>query len=249
MKKLTTLFLVLGLASAANAELVLTGMFDGPLSGGLPKVVELYSHGDTDLDMYAAGSANNGGGTDGIEDMLTGFAADGTFVYIVSGFGTNGLDGDFGTYFAGQIPAGAQIFATSGAAFINGDDAVELFKYGMQDNMCVGVDGSESVHDVFGDINVDGSGQPWDHLDGWAYRNASTGPDGSTFQLGSWSFSGVDANDGESDNASAANPFPIGSFTHSGPSMNEVDCIPVPEPTGFLMAGCFGLGLLFVRKR
>ena len=50
---------------------------------------------------------------------------------------------------------------SSFALGINGDDAVELFKNG-------------SVVDVFGDINVDGSGQAWDYLDGWAYRNTGS---------------------------------------------------------------------------
>ena len=46
---------------------------------------------------------------------------------------------------------------TDGAANINGDDAIELFK-------------NAAVIDVFGDINVDGTGQPWEYKDGWAYR-------------------------------------------------------------------------------
>ena len=165
--------------SSLRGELVITGTFDGPLSGGLPKVVELYAHGDTDLDAYGVGSANNGGGTDGIETPLSGFASDGTFVYVVDGFGTDGTDGDFASYFAGQIPAGAQIFdgsfSNGGAAAINGDDAVELFRSDL-DAFCSPIDMTEVVTDVFGDINMDGSGEPWDHLDGWAYRNASTGP-------------------------------------------------------------------------
>jgi hypothetical protein len=88
---------------------------------------------------------------------------------------------------------------TSGAMAINGDDAVELFQNG-------------SVVDVFGDINVDGSGQPWDHLDGWGYRTNGTGPDGTVFSIGNWSFSGINALDGETTNATAATPFPIGSY-------------------------------------
>ena len=82
---------------------------------------------------------------------------------------------------------------------INGDDAIELFFNG-------------AVIDVFGDINVDGNGQPWEYLDGWAYRVAQTGPDGSTFALGNWTFSGVDALDGETNNGTAATPFPIGTY-------------------------------------
>ena len=57
---------------------------------------------------------------------------------------------------------------TDSAANINGNDAIELFQGG-------------NVIDVFGDINVDGSGEAWDYLDGWAYRNDNTGPDGTTF--------------------------------------------------------------------
>jgi hypothetical protein len=79
---------------------------------------------------------------------------------------------------------------TSGAAAINANDAIELFASG-------------SVTDVFGDINVDGTGQPWDHVDGWTYRNDGTGPDGSTFVLANWSFSGTNALDGETSNGNA----------------------------------------------
>ena len=60
---------------------------------------------------------------------------------------------------------------------------------------------------------MDGTGQPWEHVDGWAYRNIDTGPDCSTFVLGNWSFSGPNALDGETTNAGAATPFPIGTFT------------------------------------
>ena len=56
------------------------------------------------------------------------------------------------------------------AVNINGDDAIELFYL-------------SNVIDVFGDINLDGTGEPWDHVDGWAYRNSSTGPDGNVFVL------------------------------------------------------------------
>ena len=99
---------------------------------------------------------------------------------------------------------------TSGAAGINGDDAIELFHDG-------------EVVDVFGDINVDGTGQPWDYLDGWAYRVADSGPDGSTFVLANWTFSGTNVLDGSSDNATVSTPFPLGSFDGSGNNGNNGD--------------------------
>ena len=171
-------------------DLVITGVIDGPLSGGLPKAVELCALADIpDLSIYGVGSANNGGGTDGEEFT---FPADpvsaGTFIHVASE-ATGFAD------FFGFAPA-----HTSGAMLINGDDAIELFMSG-------------GVIDVFGDINVDGTGQPWEHLDGWAYRDNGTGPDGSAFVLTNWSFSGPNALDGETSNGTATTPFPIGSYS------------------------------------
>ena len=176
--------------SAAASDLVVTGVIDGPLSGGLPKAIEICVLNDVaDLSNYGIGSANNGGGSDGEEFTFPAVAATaGDFIYVASeatGF----------TSFLGFGPN-----YTSSAASINGDDAIELFMNG-------------GVVDVFGDINVDGTGQPWEHLDGWAYRNDGGGPDGSSFVLANWFFSGPNALDGETSNATATTPFPIGAYS------------------------------------
>jgi len=199
-----SVFSVLGLLLVAAApraiaqDLVITGVVDGPLSGGIPKAIELCAVADIpDLSIYGVGSANNGGGSDGEEFTFpAGPVSAGTYVYVAS------EDIGFSSFF-GFAPT-----FTSGAAAINGDDAIELFTSG-------------SVTDVFGDINVDGTGQPWDHVDGWAYRNDATGPDGSTFVLANWSFSGPNALDGETSNGTAVTPFPIGAYS----------ACTLPEPT------------------
>ncbi|MGF1493558.1 MAG: putative Ig domain-containing protein [Microcoleaceae cyanobacterium] len=77
---------------------------------------------------------------------------------------------------------------------------------------------NDSVVDVFGEINVDGTGESWEYLDGWTYRNDDTGPDSSTFILANWSFSSPNALDGETTNGTSVTPFPIGSFLHSSNS-------------------------------
>ncbi len=173
---------------AYGPDLIITGVIDGPLSGGVPKAIEFYAKQDiADLSLYAFGSANNGGGSDGQEFALSGSASVGDFIYVASeeiGF----------TSFFGFAPT-----FTSGAANINGDDAVELFFNG-------------EVIDVFGDINTDGSGQPWEYLDGWAYRNDNTGPDGNSFVIGNWAFSGPNALDGTTVNTT----FPIGTYGEGG---------------------------------
>lgn len=171
-------------------DLIITGVYDGPLSGGTPKGVELFVLNDiADLSIYGLGSANNGGGSDGEEFE---FPADnvtaGTYLYV-----TANAD-EFNTFFgfSANYDAGS-------AVNINGDDAIELFL-------------NDAAVDVFGDINTDGTGEAWEHTDGWAYRKDGSTPS-TTFNVNDWNFSGTDAFDGESTNASAANPFPTGTFS------------------------------------
>lgn len=184
-----------------TSDLLITGIIDGPLSGGTPKAIELYVVNDIpDLSIYGLGAANNGGGTDGEEFSFPNDAASaGDFIYVATE--TTEFQNWFG--FAPDYTDGS-------APNINGDDAIELFLSG-------------TVVDVFGDINVDGSGQPWDYVDGWAYREDATGPDGASFSLASWSFSGTDALDGATTNGSASTPFPTGTYT---PSQNQGGALP-----------------------
>ena len=170
------------------SELVLSGVVDGPLTGGLPKVIQIYVANDiADLSRCGVGSANNGGGSDGQEFTFPAVSASaGDYLYIAS------ESTKFNEFFSFSPNY------THSSANINGDDAVELF--------CDG-----AVVDTFGDIDVDGSGQAWEFLDGWAHRNVSTGPDGSNFAIANWEFSGKNALDGESTNATAATPFPFSS--------------------------------------
>ncbi len=174
----------------ASNDIIITGAFDGPLPGGNPKGVELYVvNSISDLSTFGLGSANNGGGTDGQEFTFPAVsAAAGSYIYVTTD------TAQFRTFFG--FGAGYQ----DGSMAINGDDAVELFSNG-------------SVADVFGDINVDGTGQPWEYLDSWAYRNNGTGPDDSTFVLGSWSFGGINTYDPVTTNAAASAPMPIGTYS------------------------------------
>lgn len=179
-------------------DLIITGVIDGPLVGGTPKAVELYAVTDiADLSLYAVGSANNGGGTDGPEFPLSGAATSGDYIYIAS------ESTEFASWF-GFAPN-----LTSSVLTINGDDAIELY-YDATGAFL----GGESVIDVFGDINA--APGAWSYLDGWAYRNNTTGPDGSTFAISNWTFSGENALDGETNNSSAATPFPVGTYNPSG---------------------------------
>ncbi len=179
-----------GGGGTADSDIIITGVIDGPLSGGTPKAIELYVVADVaDLSIYNVSSANNGGGSDGPEFSLSGAASAGDFLYVTTD------NAQFNAFFGFDAT-----FVDGPSAGINGDDAIELFK-------------NDVVVDTFGDINVDGNGEAWEYLDGWAYRNNGTGPEGMTFTVTNWSYSGPNALDGETTNAGAATPFPIGTYT------------------------------------
>jgi len=173
-----------------SSQAVITAVFDADLPGGLPKGVEIYLLSDIpDLSELGVGSANNGGGTDGVEFTFPQMSADsGSYFYVSSDSAM------FATFF------GFNPDFVSGAMAINGDDAIELF----WDSMVI---------DVFGDIDVDGTGQPWEYMDGWAARKAFTGPDGVNFVLQNWYFSGIDQLDMQMTNDGAQNPVPLTSYT------------------------------------
>ncbi len=189
--------LVFSLSLSAQSDLIITGVIDGPLFGGQPKAVELYALNDiNDLSQYSLGAANNGGGSDGEEYT---FPADvvgaGSFIYLTAS------EADFIAFF--DFAPDYVEDGMDSPVNINGDDAIELFQNG-------------TVVDVFGDIQNDGTGSPWEYLDGWVYRVDGTGPDGDTFIQQNWTYSGVNALDDETSNAFANVPFPAGSYSPDG---------------------------------
>lgn len=183
------------IGTGSSSSLILTGVFDGTLSGGTPKGVELFAvQNIEDLSFYGIGSANNGDGSDGVELTLSGSVAEGEFIYIAT------EETNFNTWF-GFNPDIVDDMAVA----INGNDAIELFF-----DSTKAFTGSEFVVDIFGETNT--SADSWSYANGWAYRNSSTGPDGNTFAEASWTYSGDNAYEGASSNANATNPMPVKSF-------------------------------------
>lgn len=77
-------------------------------------------------------------------------------------------------FFANNFPDNNFIILyNSSAPLINGDDAIELFSDG-------------EVIDTFGDINIDGTGEPWEYKDGYAVR---IGGEPGEFKVDNYSFS------------------------------------------------------------
>ncbi|MEQ9229101.1 MAG: Calx-beta domain-containing protein, partial [Cyclobacteriaceae bacterium] len=185
--------------SKAQDDLVITGILDGPLSGGLPKVLEIYAiNSVADLSSYSLQNATNGNTSFANNFPLTGSIAAGEFLYIGS------ESTQFPVYF-GFAPD-----LTTGTVNVNGDDVVGLFHEG-------------SLVDIYGVLGVDGTGEVWEHLDGWAYRNNSTGPE-STFNPSNWTFSGINVLDacGSETNATCGSSIPLGTYTFGPPPTNTI---------------------------
>lgn len=201
MKKLLLVFALILVACPASAQLIITAAYDGPLSGGVPKGVELYACCDIpDLSVYGLGSANNGGGSDGVEHFFPADAiAAGTTFYVTH------EDSGNPTAFFDFFGFDADYIGDGYSMAINGDDAIELFYVGA-DQL------GTAVVDVFGDINVDGNGTDWEYLDGWTKRNTQEGPGADVFTVAEWSFSGVSAWVGELTNAGSATPLVLGGY-------------------------------------
>lgn len=181
------------LAMGPTTDLIITGAYDGPLPFGLPKGIELYVVNNiADLSMYGISSANNGTGTTGGAEFTfpAVSATAGSYIYATSD------SAGFADFF------GFNADYVDGSMNINGDDAIELYQ-------------GSTVIDVFGDVNVDGTGELWEYLDGWAYSDNGRAAS-ATFNVADWTYSGINALDGETTNGTAATPFPIGTYSAGG---------------------------------
>jgi hypothetical protein len=193
--------LILGLAlltafsttaqTASSLELV--GVMDIGLSGVAGKAVHVRATGAiSDLSVYGIGVANNGGGTDGIEYVFPSVAvASGEHILVARDTAA------MAAYLSTCISSYAHVFQDDGGGISqNGDDAIELFL-------------DTNVVETYGDINVDGTGQPWEYLDSWAYKDAS----------GNWSTGGLACTSGSTTTFASNCPYP---FCSLPPSTNLV---------------------------
>ena len=176
-------------------DLIITGVWDAQPGFGGTKGAEFYALNNIpDLSIYGVGVVNNGNGTDGVEFTFASQSlAAGSFIYLAED------SAEFADYY-GFAPD--FIFPSIN---VNGDDAIELFE-------------NAQPLDVFGDVDMDGTGTTWEYQDGWAYRNSGTGPDGNTFLVGNWTYGGIDALDGPISNSLAPIPFPIGIYSEMEPT-------------------------------
>jgi hypothetical protein len=84
------------------------------------------------------------------------------------------------------------------------------------------------VVDVYGIPTVDGSGEPWDYEDSYAYRNLNINSPNTTFTLSEWTIAAPNTLDGMSDDLA---PFLTPGYRALSPE-NDILSFTFPEQTG-----------------
>jgi hypothetical protein len=174
----------------AGSAVILTGIMDGTLTGGMPKAIELFVTGTEDLGNYELWRSQNGdpwGAGLGSRAVLYGIYSN-TFVYLVHD---------------DQVAAFHSVFGSTG------------FYGNVIPHAIVSGNGNEGyqIRTVAGSVVVD---QLWledptyTYRDSFWYRNHGTGPDG-TWLVAHWWSPGNDALDGL-DEAGLRAAVPFGSY-------------------------------------
>ena len=167
------------------SDLSITAVWDltVPAAGNSGKAIMFTANNSVaDLSIYGFGTAQNGGGTDGQEYTFPAVGASAGQHIIVCRDSAA-----FSAYYLGcfeQWPGAAHpnlIFEDLMEPSGNGDDAYELFING-------------TVAETFGDINTDGTGQPWEYMDSWAWKDTAAA------NVGNWVYGAVNCSDNSYNN-------------------------------------------------
>ncbi len=167
-------------ANIAVADLVITEVVDATLSGGNPKYVEVTNTGPSDYTFADGGIILQFNAyTDyDIDVDLTGETILAGQSFVIQSSTNDGI-----AVFESTYGFAADLYTT--AYFGNGDD-----RYILTDTSAG--DGT-GLLDIYGEDQVDGSGEVWEYTDGYSYRIFGTSSDGGTFAPANWFFGGVNS--------------------------------------------------------
>jgi len=145
------------------------------------KAVHVIANADIpDLSLYSLGVANNGNGSDGPEYNFPSISlSEGDDVLVARNTGA------ITAYFEDCGNEFEQVLEANNSISQNGDDAIELFS-------------GDTVIEVYGDANVDGTGETWEYSGSWAYK---VGRD--------WITGGIDCSVGSTLNSNSSCSYPI----------------------------------------
>ncbi|MCZ6682029.1 MAG: hypothetical protein O7B26_02525, partial [Planctomycetota bacterium] len=172
--------------------LIISEVVDGNRAGGNPKFVEITNTDDNDY-IFAQGGiiVQSNTSTDRTVDVnLTGVTIPAGTSYVIQSTSNDGQNVFEDTYDA-TFPGGPIVADVYTPAFFgNGDD-----RYILTDT-----DDGSNLLDIYGELDVDGTGTAWEYMNGYAFRNAGANSGNlGTFIIGEWTIGGVDSLSGADD--------------------------------------------------
>lgn len=191
--QLIVAMLIMSYSAHAQDSLFISELAD-PADEYTGRFIELYNAGSESVDFSTTtcylSRQSNGGTTWGDLQLAGSVAAGATFVIGGSGFQA----------LYGRVPD-----QETGILIGNGDDAYALFLEGDHET---GV-----LHDVFGVINTDGTGEPWEYEDSRALRlEAVLGPNPS-WTAAEWEITAADVADCDPGTHLGSGVIPVGDFS------------------------------------
>lgn len=221
--------LVLVAAASANANLIISEVVDGTRAGGNPKFVEITNTGASDFTFAGGGIINqSNASTDlNIDVDLTGVTIPAGDSYVIQSSSNDGQ-----TVFEDTYGFPADLYTP--AFFSNGDDRYILAT--ADDGLGV----ATVLADIYGEIDVDGTGTAWEFTDGYAFRNPTVlSGNGGVFDISEWTVGGVNSlEDPGFDDAAEV----VLILANTTPGTHTI----IPEPTAGLLAL---VGAAFVARR
>ena len=201
MKKIYSLFLSIILTSTIFSQvpdLNFTGIMDltVPTGGSDGKAIQFTANQNiADLSIYSVSTFSNGNTSGSSLYALPSISVSvGEHILLCRD------SVDLSTYFGSCWSIFDHVFQGSQPSG-NGDDAVVLYENGV-------------AIETFGVVGVDGSGESWEYLDSWAWKDTALA------NVGNWVYGGVNCSDGSADMQSSSCPFPL--CTSSQPSTYNV---------------------------
>jgi len=184
----------ISISAAAQDSLFISELAD-PADEFTGRFIELYNAGSVPVDFGTStcylSRQSNGGSTWG-DLQLTGTVASGA-TFVIGGSGFEAL--------YGRAPD-----QESGILIGNGDDAYALFMDGDHET---GI-----LHDVFGVIDMDGTGEPWEYTDSRALRLETVLRPNATWTAAEWEITPADVADSDpGTHLGSAGGEPPGDFT------------------------------------
>tara|TARA_B110000285_G_scaffold133327_1_gene149588 strand:- start:435 stop:2474 length:2040 start_codon:yes stop_codon:yes gene_type:complete len=188
-------------------------IFKGIMSFDLPSSAGKAIHFEalypiTDLSQYGIGTANNGGGSDGQEFTFPNISANAGDQILVC---RDSLV--LAAYLEPDCFSSYHIVIQADEPTGNGDDAYELFYNG-------------SLIEVFGDVNQDGTGEPWEYTNSWAFKIA-----------GNWTYGTPNCTDSSITTLSSNCPYPFCAVSPPTSVVNNMsnDILIYPNPTNNIL--------------